>query len=153
MQRLIERSQSLDEGVAHSTIDVADEPANGPVAAISPKAAIQHVREVVVAIAAPRRVPLSGDELDARRAQVIPHAVGREDAIFGDAAEVVNARDLARAAALLTESLGLHRDLGHMPGLAQALLHLGWVALDQGTTDRAASCFQESLALARSVDH
>ena len=40
--------------------------------------------------------------------------------------------DLGHAATLLAGSLDLHRDLGHKPGLAQALLHLGWVALDQG---------------------
>ncbi|MEN3341097.1 MAG: hypothetical protein V7644_501 [Actinomycetota bacterium] len=54
------------------------------------------------------------------------------------------------AAALLQESLDLHRELGDDDGVARCTAELGGVAIAQGDLDRAAALYEESVPLFRS---
>ena len=59
--------------------------------------------------------------------------------------------DVARAAALVTESLALYRELGDQRGTAEALRTLGLVAYIQGDIARATPRLEEGLELYRAL--
>jgi predicted ATPase/DNA-binding SARP family transcriptional activator len=58
--------------------------------------------------------------------------------------------DIALAAELLEESLGLYRELGDEEGIARAIAELGGVAIAEGNLDRAAELYEEAVPLFRS---
>jgi hypothetical protein len=59
--------------------------------------------------------------------------------------------DVARAAALFDEALGLYRERGDRQGVATELRNLGGVARTRGDDARAAALFEESLALCQEM--
>jgi predicted ATPase/class 3 adenylate cyclase len=61
--------------------------------------------------------------------------------------------NIARARAMLEESLGIWRQLGNQIGIAQTLDELGYLALNENDCERATTFHKESLALSREPGH